>query len=56
MVAARRTKSIKYKGRKPTARVNERIRQLKSIGLSLPEIYRRLGIGRFSEYRALQTR
>jgi DNA invertase Pin-like site-specific DNA recombinase len=44
-------------GSKPTARVKvDEVRQLKSIGLSLPEICRRLDIGRSSAYRVLQAR
>lgn len=43
-----------YKGRKPSVPVEE-VRQLKASGVSPTEIARRLGIGRASVYRALES-
>jgi DNA invertase Pin-like site-specific DNA recombinase len=47
----------KYKGRKPTAQARSaEIKALKADGVRPVEIARRLGIGRASVYRILDTR
>jgi DNA invertase Pin-like site-specific DNA recombinase len=47
----------KYKGRKPTAKARSaEIKALKADGVRPVEIARRLGIGRASVYRILDTR
>lgn len=46
----------KYKGRKPTARAKaEEVRKLQAEGAGATEIARRLGIGRASVYRILES-